>query len=187
LSDENEICVSYLCDFFQTLHRPAPFHDEELAIKEKERYDSTIKITIEMAKAGIGGCKKLFMKYNRACLTNFMIIISSQTYPSLCWWNLWSVSPRTCSSTYAGQKPIFKCLSHCGRYFQTKNPLAVSTILLKFIQVCSDALTHSRKGCTVMDETERYEGVRHCRYVDEVVRDAPWQLDDDFIAKHKVN
>lgn len=37
-----------------------------------------------------------------------------------------------------------------------------------------------------MTDSERYEAVRHCRYVDEVVREAPWEYDDDFISKHKV-
>jgi Cytidylyltransferase len=53
--------------------------------------------------------------------------------------------------------------------------------------VCSDDLTHSKKGRTVMTDTERYEAVRHCRYVDEVVRDAPWELDDEFVTRHKVS
>lgn len=55
------------------------------------------------------------------------------------------------------------------------------------ITVCNDSLTHSKKGRTVMNEIERYEAVRHCRYVDEIVRDAPWEVDEAYITKHKID
>ena len=52
--------------------------------------------------------------------------------------------------------------------------------------VSNDELTHKYKGFTVMTEDERYESLRHCRYVDEVICDAPWEVTPDFIELHKV-
>lgn len=52
--------------------------------------------------------------------------------------------------------------------------------------MCSDELTHKLKGFTVMNEDERYDAISHCRYVDEVVRNAPWTLTPEFLTKHRV-
>ncbi|KAG0358927.1 hypothetical protein BG005_001619 [Podila minutissima] len=55
------------------------------------------------------------------------------------------------------------------------------------VGVCDDAMTHSRKGKTVMTDKERYESVRHCKWVDEVVESAPWFVDQAFLDKHKID
>ncbi|KFK42875.1 hypothetical protein AALP_AA1G050200 [Arabis alpina] len=51
---------------------------------------------------------------------------------------------------------------------------------------CNDDITHKYKGKTVMTEQERYESLRHCKWVDEVIPDAPWVIDQDFLDKHKI-
>lgn len=58
--------------------------------------------------------------------------------------------------------------------------------MIFLFSVCSDELTHNLKGFTVMNEAERYDAVQHCRYVDEVVRDAPWTLTPEFLEEHRV-
>lgn len=67
------------------------------------------------------------------------------------------------------------CTSFKQEKLQHVFPLCVS------LSVCSDALTLKYKGYTVMTEDERYEALIHCRYVDEVVRDAPWTLTPEFL------
>ena len=38
-----------------------------------------------------------------------------------------------------------------------------------------------------MSHAERCEAVRHCRWVDEVVPDAPWIIDAEFIEKYEID
>ena len=59
------------------------------------------------------------------------------------------------------------------------------------VGVCSDADTHAYKGKTVMDEAERTESVRHCKWVDEVLdprrTTVPWVITRSFLDKHNID
>jgi choline-phosphate cytidylyltransferase len=52
---------------------------------------------------------------------------------------------------------------------------------------CNDETTHKYKGKTVMTEAERYESLRHCKWVDEVIPDVPWVINQEFIDKHQID
>ncbi|QCE01921.1 choline-phosphate cytidylyltransferase [Vigna unguiculata] len=52
---------------------------------------------------------------------------------------------------------------------------------------CNDEVTHKYKGKTVMTEAERYESLRHCKWVDEVIPDAPWVINQEFLDKHNID
>lgn len=73
---------------------------------------------------------------------------------------------------------------HARQLMQAKSMFANVHLI---VGCCSDELTHAKKGKTVMTDEERYEALRHCRYVDEVVKNAPWNLDDEFLQIHKID
>ncbi|CEP62672.1 choline-phosphate cytidylyltransferase LALA0_S06e01024g [Lachancea lanzarotensis] len=53
--------------------------------------------------------------------------------------------------------------------------------------VPSDRVTHKLKGLTVLTDQQRYESLRHCKWVDEVIEDAPWCLTTDFLEQHNID
>lgn len=53
--------------------------------------------------------------------------------------------------------------------------------------VPSDVETHKRKGLTVLTDKQRCETLMHCRWVDEVIPDAPWCVTPEFLEEHKID
>jgi choline-phosphate cytidylyltransferase len=55
------------------------------------------------------------------------------------------------------------------------------------VGVCSDEDTQKYKRKPILSWNERCESVRHCKWVDEVVYDAPWIITKEFIDKYNID
>jgi choline-phosphate cytidylyltransferase len=70
---------------------------------------------------------------------------------------------------------------------QAKKALGDAKKTYLLVGVNSDEQTHKYKGKTVMNHEVRCESVRHCKWVDEVVAEAPWVLTNEFLDKYKID
>ncbi|EAU87607.2 choline-phosphate cytidylyltransferase [Coprinopsis cinerea okayama7 len=78
-------------------------------------------------------------------------------------------------------------LFHFGHSLQLRQAKLSFPNVYLLVGVCSDELVHAYKARTVMTHAERLEAVRHCRWVDEVVPDAPWVITQEFLDQHQID
>lgn len=78
-------------------------------------------------------------------------------------------------------------LFHLGHMKQLEQCKKALPNVVLICGVPSDKVTHKLKGLTVLTDVQRCESLRHCRWVDEVIPDAPWCVTPKFLAKHKID
>ncbi|WRT63337.1 uncharacterized protein IL334_000242 [Kwoniella shivajii] len=78
-------------------------------------------------------------------------------------------------------------LFHFGHALQLRQAKLSFPRVHLLVGVCSDDLCASHKSKPAMTHAERCEAVRHCRWVDEVVPDAPWVVDQAFLDKYDID
>lgn len=75
-------------------------------------------------------------------------------------------------------------LGHMKQLEQAKKALPRATLV---VGIPSDKDTHKYKGLTVLSDEQRVETLRHCKWVDEVIPNSPWQVSVEFLKKHKID
>lgn len=78
-------------------------------------------------------------------------------------------------------------LFHLGHMKQLEQAKKCFPNVTMIVGVPSDTLTHRYKGLTVLSDEQRCETLRHCKWVDEVVPNAPWSVTQEFIDKHEID
>lgn len=75
-------------------------------------------------------------------------------------------------------------LGHMRQLEQSKKSLPNVTLICG---IPSDVETHRRKGLTVLTDTQRLDTLKHCKWVDEVIPNAPWCVTPEFLEKHQID
>ena len=55
------------------------------------------------------------------------------------------------------------------------------------VGIQSDENTKNYKGVTVMNEQERANCIKHCKWVDDIIIGPPWIVDQEFIDKYNID
>lgn len=75
-------------------------------------------------------------------------------------------------------------IGHAKQLEQCKKKFKYVTLI---VGVSGQQETEKLKGATLMNEFERSESVRHCKWVDEVICPCPWLVTPKFLEEHNID
>ncbi|ODQ64390.1 hypothetical protein NADFUDRAFT_83877 [Nadsonia fulvescens var. elongata DSM 6958] len=78
-------------------------------------------------------------------------------------------------------------LFHLGHMRQLEQAKKALPNVVLICGVPSDEETHRRKGLTVLEDQQRCETLKHCKWVDEVIPNAPWCVTKEFLDEHSID
>ncbi|THH17485.1 hypothetical protein EW146_g3336 [Bondarzewia mesenterica] len=78
-------------------------------------------------------------------------------------------------------------LFHFGHALQLRQAKMSFPDVYLLVGVNSDEQVKEHKFSCIMSHAERCEAARHCRWVDEVVPEAPWVIDEAFVEKYQID
>jgi cytidyltransferase-like protein len=81
----------------------------------------------------------------------------------------------------------FRSLQLCSHALQLRQAKLSFPNVHLVVGVCSDQLCADQKSGPAMTHAERCEAVSHCRWVDEVAPEAPWEVDQAWIDRYNID
>lgn len=91
---------------------------------------------------------------------------------------------RSCGTINTKANALGGLYRHMRQLEQAKKAFPNTTLI---VGIPNDIETHKRKGLTVLSDKERAETLRHCKWVDEVIEDAPWIVTPVFLEEHNID
>lgn len=119
------------------------------------------------------------------CLVSFCDCACISNSSAFFWWPFVLRVVFSARRLFRRPFPGFRFGSHVG-FDLTRLDAGVIFSYAEHVFLCERTLPFMLNAFSHIN-ANRYESLKHCKWVDEVVEDAPWVVEDDFIAAHQVS